>query len=366
MLYNLKRLLNNTVTVMEIGYKIARGIDYKTLSQHILNINQFRDIDGILYEVSRCLRDILDHELFGFAVKDGDSLDVWIDPRYYSNMSLIGIIQKDFGNQENDYKIHYFNHEDTEKSDKVVDLKFNLCINDMLSYAVMENRYIARLYILPKRKMLYYHREIISIIVRMIGIALENSMNIKRLENAAAIDPLTNCYNRQAFNSYIEHDIANGQRYGSDLSIIMFDIDHFKKINDSYGHQAGDTVLKEVCRSVTSTIRKSDYLARYGGEEFILVLPDTKFSNAVELAEKLRRKVENYKINLGDKTINITASFGVAGLRNGSDSCRLLQEADEMLYKAKANGRNNVMPNLRLCTTNVAALQGALCYYHTR
>ncbi len=112
--------------------------------------------------------------------------------------------------------------------------------------------------------------------------------------------------------------------------------------------------------------RKSDYLARYGGEEFILVLPDTKFSNAVELAEKLRRKIENYKINLGDKTINITASFGVAGLRNGSDSCRVLQEADKMLYKAKANGRNNVMPNLRLCTTNVAALHGALCYYHTR
>ncbi len=201
--------------------------------------------------------------------------------------------------------------------------------------------------------MLNYHEEIINTLIKTLSIAVENYMNIKRLETEITIDPLTNCYNRRALDNYIEHDIANVERYGGDLAVIMFDIDHFKIINDSYGHQAGDTVLKEISRMVRSSIRKSDYVVRYGGEEFLLILPDTKFLNATELAEKLRRKIERYDIGLGRATINITASFGVAKLKKGSDKNKLLQEADRMLYKAKQAGRNTVMPNLRGCIPDI-------------
>ncbi|NIR08370.1 MAG: diguanylate cyclase, partial [Candidatus Aminicenantes bacterium] len=158
---------------------------------------------------------------------------------------------------------------------------------------VSDKKYISRLYMLSKGKTFPYHRDIIDIIIRTMGIALDNSMNIKKLESEAHIDPLTSCYNRRALDNYVEHDIANAKRYDGDLSIIMFDIDHFKVINDTYGHGAGDKVLKEISGMIRSTIRGGDYIARYGGEEFVLALPETKLSNAVELAEKLRRKIEN-------------------------------------------------------------------------
>jgi diguanylate cyclase (GGDEF)-like protein len=187
-------------------------------------------------------------------------------------------------------------------------------------------------------------------------------MNIKKLETQAVIDPLTGCYNRRALNSYLEHDIANVHRYSGDLSVIMFDIDHFKGVNDSHGHQAGDSILREISRMVQSKIRRSDYLARYGGEEFVLVLRNTQYSYALELAERLRVMLEGSRISLGRETIGITASFGVASLRAGSDRERLLAEADAMVYRAKASGRNKVMPEPRSYTTySPAAPRGTLC-----
>ncbi|MBI4698424.1 MAG: GGDEF domain-containing protein [Nitrospirae bacterium] len=185
-------------------------------------------------------------------------------------------------------------------------------------------------------------------------------MKIKRLETEAAIDPLTKCYNRRAFDNYIEHDIANAERYDGDLSAVIYDLDHFKVINDTYGHPAGDMVLKEIACMVSSSIRKCDYIARYGGEEFALVLPDTKFFNAIDLAEKLRNKIEHHRMFLNDKQIKVTASFGVATLKRGSDKNRFLQEADEMLYRAKSAGRNKVMPNLKNCISSIKAFDRAL------
>jgi diguanylate cyclase (GGDEF)-like protein len=188
-------------------------------------------------------------------------------------------------------------------------------------------------------------------------------MNLKNLENAAAFDPLTNCYNRREFSRLIEHNIANAQRYGKDLSIIMFDMDHFKKINDTYGHQGGDIVLKKVCQVIRSGIRKGDYLSRYGGEEFVLVLPDTKMTRAMELAERLRKTIENQPIKISEETdIKTTASFGVAALRSDSDKGTLLQEVDAMLYKAKTSGRNTVMPALKVCNFS-ARHSEEICFF---
>lgn len=355
MVYGLKRIFDGTQAALEILYRVPRKSDYKRLSQYILKINQLQDIEHILYELSRCLKDIMDYELFGFALREGESLDVWIDPRVHGT-PLVGVIEEDFGCQNID-NIYHFEGESNGESHKAD----GMTLEGLLSYTVSDS-FDARLYTLPRRKMLTYHGEIMMIIIKTLETALENSMNIKKLENQAVIDPLTGCYNRRALSSYLEHDIANVHRYGGDLSVIMFDIDHFKTVNDSHGHQAGDSVLKEICKLVYSKIRRSDYLARYGGEEFVLVLRNTQFSYALELAERLRAVLESNRISMGKETICVTASFGVASLRNGSDRERLLAEADAMVYRAKASGRNKVMPEPKSYTTySPAAPRGTLC-----
>jgi len=271
-------------------------------------------------------------------------------------LPLLDIIKADLSCQNIDYEIRYFNGETPGNGNgsKTSDLR------NLLSYQVTNNGCPSMLYILPKREIIPYHQELLDILIKALGIAVENHMNIKRLETEVTIDPLTNCYNRRALSKYIEHDIANIQRYGGELSAIMMDIDHFKSINDSYGHPIGDQVLKEISNLLRTSVRKSDYISRYGGEEFVLILPHTKLFNAVELAEKLRKKIENYEIILGDyKKIKITVSFGVAALRTGSDKNSLLREADEMLYKAKLAGRNKVMPNIKGFIPNVQALEKA-------
>jgi diguanylate cyclase (GGDEF)-like protein len=152
-------------------------------------------------------------------------------------------------------------------------------------------------------------------------------------------------------NEYLERDIAFARRHGGELSVIMLDIDDFKRINDVYGHQSGDEVLKEISTVVSSMVRKSDYLSRFGGEEFVLVLPHTALTHAVHLAEKIRRKIAGHRIQNAGRPLSITSSFGVACYRNGLDGLTLLQRADEMLYHAKASGKNVVMPGVQLQKT---------------
>jgi diguanylate cyclase (GGDEF)-like protein len=344
MMNPIRKLIDQALATAALVYKIVRGIDYRTLSLYILKINEQKDMDSILFEVSQCLKDILDYELFGFVLKNGNETDVWIDPRVYTS-PFVDYVAADIGGQKNDYKLHYFDK-------KIVEIRQNsdaIDINSLISYKVIDNQYLSKLYILPKRTMLAHHDTIISTIISSISIALEKNLNIKQLENAAAIDPLTNCYNRRALSGFIGNDIAFAQRHRAELSVIMIDLDDFKEINDVYGHLAGDEVLRCVSTVLHESVRKCDYLARYGGEEFMVVLPDTSLYNAVQLAHKLRRKISELTVALNGKTIRTTASFGVAGLENKSDHMSLFQEADERLYKAKAVGKNNVVPSMLPC-----------------
>jgi len=344
MLNSTKKFLHTASAVLELGYRIIRGVDYQTLSQYILKINQHKDVDSILFEVSRCLKDILDYELFGFALKNGSKVDLWLDPRVYSQ-PLKEYVSRDLGGQNIDYTMHYFeknSNRGSHDSDAI-------SMNNLISYKVMDNKYGARLYLLPKKRMLYHHDTIISTIISSLSIALEKNLSIQQLENAAAIDPLTNCYNRRALDSFIKSDVAYAQRSGTELSAIMLDVDNFKEVNDVYGHEAGDAVLKSICELLPGLIRKSDYFARYGGEEFVLILPDTTLYNAVQLADKIRKRIDGHEIRIGDGTLSVSASFGVASLESKRDAGNLLREADERLYKAKAIGKNTVVPSLLPC-----------------
>ena len=327
-------------------FGISKKLDYKTLSRYMLRISEVQDLNGILQEASQCLKDILNYRLFAFAIQDEGKLDVWIDPSIYKK-PIRKIIEKDFGIRDK-YTTHYLKDNPESQPNTVT-----FHSTDLISYVLMDGKYFAKLYILPDRKILFYHSEIINTIVKTLGIALTNYMNIKCLQNAAAFDPMTNCYNRREFERLIEHNLANSQRYNRDLSIIMLDLDHFKIVNDQHGHLVGDLVLKRVSEAILSKIRKGDYLARYGGEEFVLVLSDTKRPRAMELAERLKQVLNTLEIKTADgEIVKITASFGVASLRNSSDKDTLLKEADAMLYQAKASGRNQVMPQMKLLHTS--------------
>jgi two-component system cell cycle response regulator len=161
-------------------------------------------------------------------------------------------------------------------------------------------------------------------------------------------DPLTNSYNRGYLIQRLPQEISRAQRYGRPLSLIMSDLDHFKMINDEYGHQAGDIVLKKFVECISGNIRPGiDWMARYGGEEFILVLPETDLREASVLAERLRNRVSENVIDVEKTQLRITASFGVTCLDAAKSSDKaspesMIKEADACLYVAKKEGRNRV------------------------
>lgn len=168
----------------------------------------------------------------------------------------------------------------------------------------------------------------------------------EELKMLATTDELTGMLNRRAFLQGANIFYENNRRYGRGLYAVLIDIDHFKNINDTYGHPFGDEVLKEFGERLIKGIRKSDIAARWGGEEFVLLLQEVKEDDSVAIAEKIRGDIEKLEIYFGDKKARLTASFGIAGLRDGdADMEELIGRADEALYAAKHAGRNCVKTN---------------------
>ncbi|MEW8030333.1 MAG: GGDEF domain-containing protein [Candidatus Thiodiazotropha sp.] len=170
---------------------------------------------------------------------------------------------------------------------------------------------------------------------------LRNALLYRAAIQSAFIDSLTGIKNRSAFDENFSRDIEFNRRKLSDLSLLVLDIDFFKKINDHYGHAVGDLVLKEIATTVERTIRSSDALYRYGGEEFVVVLNDTNIAGAQLLAKRIRRNVENLRIK-SLKDIRITLSVGVSAMAEQDSPESLFERADAALYQAKQNGRNQV------------------------
>jgi len=157
------------------------------------------------------------------------------------------------------------------------------------------------------------------------------------------VDGLTQIHNRRYLMEALEREIIRARRHERTLSLLMFDVDFFKNVNDTHGHLAGDFVLKELARVVQSRIRRDEVFARYGGEEFCIILPETNLDGALSLAETLRQKVEAHEFSFQADRIRVTVSIGAAQLtetdRSGTE---LLARADQLLYAAKEGGRNRV------------------------
>ncbi len=326
-----------------------RNADHEKLTEHIINLNQQNSVQGIINEMALCLKNILNYRLFAFVIQRKLGVDVWLDPSMYKK-SLESVFIQDFylsSESQINYLNHTFNNDEKEH-------QFDL--ENLESYIINEENCRGKIYMLTNQPMLAHHDNIVSIILKCTSLALSKQINIDTLTNAATTDPLTGCYNRREFEEQISKSIASAKRQQKNLSILMFDIDHFKKVNDVYGHQAGDAVLQKVSCVVKNNIRSGDILARYGGEEFIVVLPLTGKREAIELADRLRETIEEQVIITESATIKVTASFGIASLNpsyerpDSVDMLKLIEDADSMMYKAKVNGRNTVMPGLiHLC-----------------
>ena len=165
---------------------------------------------------------------------------------------------------------------------------------------------------------------------------------LTRVESLAIMDPLTGIYNRRRFETIISNEFKRAQRYQLHLSCMMIDIDHFKRINDTLGHQGGDAVLKEAAQVIQSTIREVDTPARWGGEEFVVLSPNTSLENGLRAAERVRKAVTNHAFTgISGK---VTVSIGVAGIPSSDIDTqdKLIHAADLAMYAAKKNGRNRV------------------------
>jgi diguanylate cyclase (GGDEF)-like protein len=172
---------------------------------------------------------------------------------------------------------------------------------------------------------------------------LRNALLYQQAVRNARQDALTGVGNRFAFSRTFEREQLLAKRHGTDLALLILDIDHFKQVNDEYGHLAGDKVLRCVADAMTDVMRATDEIFRYGGEEFTAILPTTDDSGAHVIAERIRKRVEQLEVQFEERVIKVTMSIGVASTAGIQVAAQLFEQADANLYQAKRSGRNRVI-----------------------
>lgn len=223
-----------------------------------------------------------------------------------------------------------------------------LMANQLSNQAYQQLRYQEMVESLKKsQRELNDYKDNLEEIVRSRTGELEQA--IRKIQEISLRDGLTGCFNRGAINKSLPKEITRARRYGNPISILLCDLDHFKNINDSYGHRAGDEVLKKVVMTITCNIRDDiDWLGRYGGEEFILVLPMVNTDGALVVAERLRQAIAAQVFTFGESQVGVTASFGVCSFADWDGETvispdLMVSSADTYLYRAKHQGRNRVV-----------------------
>lgn len=174
--------------------------------------------------------------------------------------------------------------------------------------------------------------------------ACEHLERLRELSREVRIDALTGLYNYRYFSELIEQEMERSRRSGLPLSLIMVDLDHFKRVNDRWGHEAGNELLKAVAQILRAGVRRIDAVCRYGGEEMAMLLPGARLGRAVQVAERLRGAIEACEVAWQGEALRLTASFGVAMFPSEAvtDAQTLIENADQLLYQAKSEGRNRV------------------------
>ncbi len=165
---------------------------------------------------------------------------------------------------------------------------------------------------------------------------------LREERSRALTDVLTQLPNREAWQERLDFEFRRWQRYRNPVSIAILDIDHFKRINDSYGHKVGDRVIQLLAKTLAERLRNTDFVARYGGEEFVVVMPETDPESALSVLDKLREHIEQLPFHFRGEPVSISFSAGLTQLAEGDDADSVFERADKALYQAKAAGRNQV------------------------
>ena len=233
---------------------------------------------------------------------------------------------------------------DTENDPQWVKTRSTATVRSWMGVPIMDDNQVIGFLSLNNQNKDYYkpeHAKILSAFAGQASIALKHARLHQEIQNLAIRDPLTGIFNRRGLDQWGLYEIERAKRFNSQISIIFFDLDQFKEINDSYGHDVGDSVLQQVVTCCKHAIRKIDIFARIGGEEFIILLPETPLSTGIQVAERVRCAVSEYPFQAKSDQIQVTISLGVAELNEEiSDLPALIKTADHYMYQAKQSGRN--------------------------
>jgi len=259
------------------------------------------DQTGKVYETNQRFADIL-----GYTMEEMYQLHVWDWAHGLTREDLLGMIRDIDGDG------HHFETQQVRKDGSLVDIE------------------------LSNSRTFFRGQKLILCICRDIT---ERKAAERRIRYLATTDTLTGTSNRGEFSRRLAEEIARAHRHGRPLGLVMFDLDHFKRINDRHGHDAGDAVLRGVMEVVRQRVRLGDAIGRWGGEEFMLLLPESALPNTLVTAERLRAGIEAQRFALAER---VTASFGVVVLERGEGFDALVKRADVALYRAKSAGRNRV------------------------
>ncbi|WP_417326937.1 diguanylate cyclase [Halarcobacter sp.] len=238
---------------------------------------------------------------------------------------LLNILQKAINSMTNDMHREIFS--------KWIPIKYEKGVNYELVWKIAIGSLIVILLVV------YWNRKIIKTNRLLEEAQKDIEEKNKELEKLATTDKLTNLYNRRKIEELLEFEINRSERFNHNFGLAIVDIDKFKEVNDTYGHQVGDKVLKELASILNTNRRKTDFVGRYGGEEFVIICPESDVQGVIKLMETFKEKICNYKFS---KVENKTASFGVTMSQRGDTIESILKRADDALYKAKDNGRNKI------------------------
>ncbi len=365
--YDIEQLLVNIRRAIEKGdarENIARqrlnlekkNSELMALYEVSLAINQSIEMEGLL---SGVLQTLLEMELFRFEhtgaafTIEGNTL------RLVSHIGLSEAQQELCGSSlsmeclcgraagEGEILFCQSSHEDSRHTIRYPDMsEHGNVILPLKSHDKVVG--VLSLYIRPETKISELDFMLLTTLANQIGIAVNNARLYEEAKTSALHDHLTGLPNRRFMQIQMEKTVDTSKRYGEYLSVIMLDIDHFKRYNDTLGHVQGDRLLIDLAGILSKEIRSSDFVFRYGGEEFLIILPRTDSKLAYEVAERLRKTVET--------ETEVTVSLGVSTYHEGSDSEKLIQIADTALYRAKGEGRNRVAVNTCLQAGNTVGM----------
>ena len=219
-------------------------------------------------------------------------------------------------------------------------------IQSALAIPLLEGKELAGMFILLSKKIQAFpakQMRLFETITSQLSLILQNVKMYEETKALSLVDDLTSIYNRRFFYLAANKESERAKRYAKALSLILIDIDHFKRINDRYGHVVGDEVLQKVTHTIQKDLRTGDIFSRYGGEEFLILLPETSGEVAVKVAERIRESISNLPLICNTEENHITLSIGVTQLTSKRDTVQaLISAADEALYQAKQKGRNRV------------------------